>query len=103
MCIKCFNISLSFFSAKDDPKVRGAKEDDEKRKDKTREMVEEQRHKEKEEWLKRKVDEMKAGAAPPLVQRTQSTHGAAIDQEVRFVLFANSVVNNLNTKCILSV
>ena len=54
------------------------KEDDEKKKDKTREVMVEERHKEKEEQLKRKVDEKKTGAAPTPVKRTMSMHGSAI-------------------------
>ena len=42
------------------------------------EAVEEQRHKEKEEWLKRKMDEKKSGAAPPPVKRPKSMHGSAM-------------------------
>ena len=73
-----YHFPLFLFSAKDDLKVRGAKEDNEKKKDKTREAVEEQRYKEKQELLKRKADEKKARTAPPPVKRTKSTHGAAI-------------------------
>ena len=40
-----------------------------------REVVEEQRHKEKEDWLKRKADEKKAGIAPPPCKAGRTSHG----------------------------
>ena len=58
--------------------MKGAKEDDERKKEKMQEAVEEQRHREKEEWLKRKMNETQSGTAPTPVKKPKSTHGAAI-------------------------
>ena len=81
---------IDFFTAPDDQHARGANEDDEKKRDKTREALEEQRCKEKEDWLKKKVDEKKAGTAPPPVKRTKSTHGAAITSETKVCIIQKS-------------
>ena len=54
-----------FLPAHNDHKAKGAKEDDERKKEKMQEAIEEQRHREKqEEWVKRKMNENQSGTAP---------------------------------------
>ena len=62
--------------------MKWAKEDDERKKEKMQEAIEEQRHREKqEEQLKRKMNEKQSATAPTPVKKPKSSHGAAIRSE----------------------
>ena len=62
--------------------MKGAKGDDERKKEKMQEAIEEQIPREKqEEWLKGKMNEKQSRTAPTPVKKLMSTHGAVIRSE----------------------